>query len=327
MRRAALALLWLVAGVAQAAQLGQIDADSAKIYRLPQGDAEIVTTVKKGDYLTVSNYPYEGYYKVRTTKGEVGFIDTNDIYVIRDPEVLRKVLHHNKQAPQIRRDEPQVDLPTKPDREGRLGIKGPIHASLYGGLTLFPWSEFQTATSVTNYTGSLDFGGEVHFPVSRDFTFGIRMDIMTKGFVIKDSGGSTTHNLSSGAIPLMLGFGWRATPADASSKFRVFVAAMGGVSFNTSFSSQDVTIASDNVTTYSALGIAALGKVEVAYMLSRALGLKLEGGYRFLRTTGAVTASPASASGNTYLQSGGSTITMILNYSGFEVGGGAVFYF
>jgi uncharacterized protein YgiM (DUF1202 family) len=73
----ALALCWIAP--AFAARTAVVDVDQTEMYRGPQKDSQVLQYLKKGQHVTASNYPTEGYYKIRTVDGTLGWVKANTL--------------------------------------------------------------------------------------------------------------------------------------------------------------------------------------------------------------------------------------------------------
>jgi uncharacterized protein YgiM (DUF1202 family) len=84
-----MSLLWVLAIVtsAHAARTAVVDKDNTDLLRGPQQDAQVVTELKKGQHVTASNYPTEGYYKVRTVDGTIGWVKANTLILGPMPDL------------------------------------------------------------------------------------------------------------------------------------------------------------------------------------------------------------------------------------------------
>jgi uncharacterized protein YgiM (DUF1202 family) len=76
-------LVWALAffstAPAFAARTAVVDVDQTEMLRGPQKNSEVLQTLKKGQHVTASNYPTEGYYKVRTVDGTLGWVKANTL--------------------------------------------------------------------------------------------------------------------------------------------------------------------------------------------------------------------------------------------------------
>jgi uncharacterized protein YgiM (DUF1202 family) len=73
----ALTLCWIAP--AFAARTAIVDVDQTEMYRGPQKDSQVLQYLKKGQHVTASNYPTEGYYKVRTVDGTLGWVKASTL--------------------------------------------------------------------------------------------------------------------------------------------------------------------------------------------------------------------------------------------------------
>ena len=79
------ALILMMAASALAAQMGTVDADDIPLLQGPRKDASVIRKLKKGTHLDVSNYPTQGYYKVRTPEKEIGWVEADVIDLAKPP--------------------------------------------------------------------------------------------------------------------------------------------------------------------------------------------------------------------------------------------------
>lgn len=75
---------------AHAARTAVVDVDQTELYRGPQKDSQVLTHLKKGQHVTASNYPTEGYYKVRTVDGTLGWVKANTLELGPMPDLKSK---------------------------------------------------------------------------------------------------------------------------------------------------------------------------------------------------------------------------------------------
>jgi uncharacterized protein YgiM (DUF1202 family) len=89
MKRALILLSLFIIGVAHAARRAKVDVDNTEMYRGPQKDSEVLTHLKKGQRLTASNYPTEGFYKVRTVDGMIGWVKADTLNLGPMPDLTK----------------------------------------------------------------------------------------------------------------------------------------------------------------------------------------------------------------------------------------------
>src|SRR4051812_17938488 len=81
MRRSLLlALLACFPGVAFAAKLATVDQETP-LRKGPSEKSVSVRKLRKGIRLTISNYPTEGFYKVRTVRNEIGWVKADTLVI------------------------------------------------------------------------------------------------------------------------------------------------------------------------------------------------------------------------------------------------------
>lgn len=69
------------------AQTARVDTPETMVYSIPnEKDARVVKVLSKGAPLAVSNVPTEGYFKVRTSDGTVGWVKATDLLLFGVPE-------------------------------------------------------------------------------------------------------------------------------------------------------------------------------------------------------------------------------------------------
>ncbi|OFZ22379.1 MAG: hypothetical protein A2X94_00075 [Bdellovibrionales bacterium GWB1_55_8] len=67
------------AGSAQAARIAQVEVDQAEARQGPGTTSQVLFRLKKGAWVYSSNLPTEGYFKVRSREGGVGWVPTDAI--------------------------------------------------------------------------------------------------------------------------------------------------------------------------------------------------------------------------------------------------------
>lgn len=80
---AAFALCVMVPAVAFAARFATVDDDEVIVHKGPGKKFDEVSRLKRGARIHASNYPTEGYYKVRTPAGKIGWVKADSL--VLDP--------------------------------------------------------------------------------------------------------------------------------------------------------------------------------------------------------------------------------------------------
>jgi uncharacterized protein YgiM (DUF1202 family) len=66
-------------GLSHAARTAVVDVDQTDMLRGPQKSSQVLMHLKKGQRVTASNYPTEGYYKIRTVDGTLGWVKADTL--------------------------------------------------------------------------------------------------------------------------------------------------------------------------------------------------------------------------------------------------------
>lgn len=82
---ALLALIFITSS-AYAARSAVVDVET-DLLTVPKNTASSVTRLKKGTKVAASNYPTEGYYKVRTPEGTLGWVKGNTLILGPMPDL------------------------------------------------------------------------------------------------------------------------------------------------------------------------------------------------------------------------------------------------
>lgn len=85
-------VMGLLLGVssAYAARTAIVDVDAIDLLTVPKPKAASILKLKKGTKLAASNYPTEGYYKVRTSDGTLGWVKADTLELGPMPDLTPK---------------------------------------------------------------------------------------------------------------------------------------------------------------------------------------------------------------------------------------------
>lgn len=303
-----------------AAKLGQVDAEETILLQTPNANGTEIEVLQKDTYLIISNYPIEGFFKVRTKNGTIGFVSTRDVHVVTDPNIINKKLKKKskkREAVPVKESD-EEDIALEEDIGKKVDRKNPLHVSVIAGQTFFTWGELVSTTSIQTFKNGFHLGVEFHVPLSEKFGLALRVESLTKSHTLTNSAGSQSNLLEVATIPMMLG----ANYILVKNKFMINTSLFLGVGFNTAFSS----IASDSQTLYEAMALAGLLKFEVGYFISDAFFGFLEVGYRYLNASDVTVSSQGT--GSTFLQNSDSSYkTLTINLGGLVLGLGVSLYF
>jgi hypothetical protein len=287
---------------ALAAQIGKVITDKASILEFPQKSARVVGTVRKGMAYPVSNFPTEGFYKLKTASGDYGWISGNDIVVEGNPgDSVQKEIDGPEAAPPIVEKKETNEGEFWGDRT-RIQLGYGLHALSYGGLS-------------NNFLGtsSLNFGTQYSLEFQRKFFYlvywAFRAQIMSADTGVQKKDATTTQQIKQYGIPLELGLILHPIHA---RKFRIGLGAYAGASVGTYTTVQTISSTANQTIKYNSIDPIGTASVQVTYGLSRAFALFLDLSFRY-HVTGTQAATSVDL---------GSIPAFKINYSGYYGTGG-----
>ncbi len=246
--------LWIQTGVAEAAQSGRVVVEDAAVYEFPQKSAKVIARLKKDSVHAVSNLKTEGFYKIRISGGETGWISGNDLLA----------------------GEGTLPSDTGPGPEARINGRRRLSDDLIDG------ERFQGAS----YRVQLGFGKAYSFEIQRKLAFPLsiafRAELRGSKTGELDLGGGTTQTFEHSAIPLQLGLLY--FPIH-TQRWRIGIGGYGGITAVSFTEVVRTTTSQTNSVKYSAMDLVGTGVIQVAYGLGRAFGIFGEFGYQYQVTS------------------------------------------
>jgi hypothetical protein len=288
-----LSCLFLASGAAHAAQSGKVIVDSAVVHEFPQAESKPLDQVTKDTVVAVSNLPTEGFYKVRTQSGVVGWISGNDVFiagantnapVVSSPPANRPEIpgSHSPNHKKKRYDDDFAsdDSDQKPKvfkDDYRILFMGGLHNLNYGDLpSKFSTAPYNFGLSANDLNLGVGFTFEVQKKMKPGLHVALRLEYLTTSAPEKTlSGGTTTLDVKNAIIPLSVGFVW--SPIDHQGFRLGFGGYLGGSFASTTL--HDSAIAQD--VKYSSLDPTATLVLQGSIGLTRLLALAYELGYRY----------------------------------------------
>ncbi|MCM0606907.1 MAG: SH3 domain-containing protein [Xanthomonadaceae bacterium] len=235
----------------QAALPARITKGELKIFVAPNQTAKVLVVLPEGTAFEASNYPIEGFYKVRLDDGSVGWAPMDKV-TLYDPETQNVI------------SKPSWGVKVKPS--WYIRPTGGVNLLIYPGLkTNFP-NDF---TSM----GMSIFGGlEIQYLLSSGSGFFLRGEyLMWSG-----TGAVSTDTYSFSSIPINLGLVLQLVDA---GHFTLKLSAGGGLGLMNRF--QVSEIATETVSYMNPMMIfAGIGKLEFNFEISDSFGFFLEAGGR-----------------------------------------------
>ncbi len=268
--------LWIQTGVAEAAQSGRVVVEDAAVYEFPQKSAKVITRLKKDSVHAVSNLKTEGFYKIRISGGETGWISGNDL--LAGEGTLPSDTGPGPEARINGRRRLSDDLIDGERFQGanyRVQLGFGLSNLAFGGL-----SDYFQGTS------SLNFGKAYSFEIQRKLAFPLswafRAELRGSKTGELDLGGGTTQTFEHSAIPLQLGLLY--FPIH-TQRWRIGIGGYGGITAVSFTEVVRTTASQTNSVKFSAMDLVGTGVIQVAYGLGRAFGIFGEFGYQYQLTS------------------------------------------
>ncbi len=285
-----------------AAQSGRVVVDRAVIHEFPNAGSKKLKGFARGETLTVSNLPTEGFYKVRIAKDEYGWVSGNDI-LVEDGAVQSASLAEAPLAAVGEAVNPAAPEDFNGDKTRVLFGLG-VHDLAYGGLS----DHFIGAND-------LNLGSHYSLELQRKIFYllywSIRAELMNSESGDQAISSTTLQRIKSHSLPVQLGIVFHPIHA---RKFRLGLGLYGGLSFFTYTEVEQTTSSVTNSVKYSTIDPVGTGVIQATYGLGKALGLIGEIAYRY-QVTG-------SLDSTTVLDSNNPVPSFKLNYSGIFLKGG-----
>ena len=255
----------LIPWAAQAARPARIDLDVVEVRDGPGEKYKILFPLSRGDGLAAANIPIEGYYKIRTLDGRIGWVPA-DSWLFAD----------------VPRGAPQPK-----ELEAQGGSVGPAAAKrkwfglrLLGGYGYLDPGEINNTIGAAAIQSGINVGLELGVLFSERFSAWVRAERVFQQVTAVETGGSYyVWDLSS--WPVMAGMEFKIW---SNRHFTTNIGVLGGVGFATDFSSTAPASAVPRTTTYFGTAYGFLARAGVAWTPLHWLQVGIEAGYRFLRT-------------------------------------------
>ena len=316
---------------AKGAQPAETTFDHVPVYDKLLPGAKILQYLNLGERVAAGNEPVQGFYKVRTLKGYIGWVEKGNLKTLERPtpeqleemqEKRRKleleaIKNSQKEDPLfgVRKDANGVEYEKiAPDNRLRRGLKRNMITVFYGG-------DGYSLNAIRNLTGEdipnfgTHIGAEWHFlltPTAWPIIF--RMEFMRSSNIVRNSSTLTVLSTQVSAQPMYIG-----TRFDLMEKngFSSDISVFGGVSFGQAFKASVLTLSEPNVTEMSANSLAALLKTNFNYAFADFWFATIELGYRFMRSPLSSYKTSSSNNGSSFFVRDGSLKPVSIDLSGF----------
>ncbi len=290
-----------------AARPARVITGTAEVYADPSAESTVLETLQFDAALAVSNVATEGFFKVRTADGKVGWISST-------------VLKLEGEAPEMTEGEGR-STPSTPQGDSRVpGVSSKVMANLVGGAYFGVPPDVNLLFGLSGVRTHLQAGAEFEWRFSKHFGLLFRGEWQGLNSVITDSETGANFTLVSTAIPLELGVN---TAIISTRQFELGLGVLGGVSPVTWVSTEDLPNSTgENATFASAVGFSGLVRLNAAFRIVSRFSILIEGGWRMILTGQTVPAVEGSGVDLWKNPDTGDLIPLALSQSGPFVSGG-----
>lgn len=270
----------LTASWVWAAKPAVVDVDELELMDGPGPRHQVIDKLKKGSSVMSSNLPIDGYFKIRTSGGRVGFVP-GDSLVFTDGSTPG--IEESGGAPLIKEGkEPRVQKKIEKEKE----TEPVVRFRAFGGGTLFSLDDLHDLFSkgdvvVDALKNGFHYGGEVNYILIPSLYVIIRTERMEKTVYLRDDTTRYMFDLTVSTLPVTTGLGFRLLKGPHLS---LNLGLMGGLGFSTQLKSVAMSLTEPNETVYADTPFAGVARLDGIWHVTRLLGVYVEGGYRFLRS-------------------------------------------
>ena len=281
---AAFVVACLFSALALAARPARVDVQDAELYEGPGRGFRLIEKLPKGTGVAISNVPTEGYFKVRTSAGTVGWIAADALQITdSDGSAASGPVDGMPVAPTPRQSAPPGASESGPggwaDRQFRPG-RNILRLRLLGGYGFFKPGDINDQVNTTVIRNGFHFGGEINFLLPGELALVVRVENVLHGSLGRSTDTGTVFQWNLSSWPAMIGFEMNAAK---ESKFSSQFAVMGGLALATSFTSTS-NLAAPNVTAIERYGFAGLARFTLNWHFTKTFFTQVELGYRYLST-------------------------------------------
>lgn len=247
------------AGEALAARLARVDIEGAEIFEGPGKGYRLLEKLPKGAAVSASNVPTEGYYKIRTVAGVVGWISA-EVLVIEpeSPEEKKKEEEKRADARRYKRD---------------------VRLKLLGGANFFGADQVNQLFGIDALQLGLNYGGELQLFLAPWISLGFRYEYVVKS--VNASNDTDTFEIDLRSNPVMAGVELHLID---DSMLEFSITGYGGMALQTELVSVASDRAAPNETKLFAHSPTFTVKANVGFNITKSIGLYAEFGYRYLKT-------------------------------------------
>jgi len=263
-------LLGVSGDSALAARKGVVELDEIELKETASKSGKVLEKLKKGEQVVASNLPLEGFYKVRTSSGTLGWIQEGQL-------TLEPVPPSDPEATDGDSKSDPKDPFKKPKEPERI-VRQTIRFRGMGGLQMLSMNNM-----VPNYTisQSLYYGGDLAILFTPGFGIVFRGEQLRQQLNLTSSGSSNAYQVQLASLPVMGGLEFGVL----GDHFSVHVSILGGVGLQSSIKVVGTTDSTQGSVS-AVMPLAALLKGDVTWQMSHVFGLFGEVGFRYLYAGG-----------------------------------------
>ncbi len=224
------------------------------VFEKSNPNSQVIDTLSEGSSIKTSNFPRNGFYKVRTPGGKIGW-------------VMEDALDFQS-------------APTKQERTKKREYKQ-MRIQGFGGMDFFTASEINNLFAINALKNGFYGGGEISYYILKDLALVLRGEKIFKFINMEDPSTGLLFALEISSMPFSGGIAYNLSQSD---EMRIEFFLLGGVGVNTKAKSVANDYPAPNVTEINTSAIAITSKFELSWNLSKSFSFFVEGGYRYLST-------------------------------------------
>lgn len=281
-----LAVACFAGSTALAAQPASVGVPETRVLEAPRSDARSIETLVRGDPVTASNQPTDGYYKIRTASGQVGYVPESELSMSGPPpiEPLQQAEEPVQTAP------PRAEAPAKetidPPRKRYSGSSSDSSSKtflprpalrVFVGKSYFKLADIQDRLLSDELKDGSHIGAEYRQPLSGAWSLLFRAESVSGKWSIIAPINDGDYEVTASMIPLQAGIAYQFTSFES---FELGIALLGGMGYQASAKVASLTDSTEEVE-YGGNPVGASFKFDGAWSFTDAIGLYFEGGYRF----------------------------------------------
>jgi hypothetical protein len=291
--------------------LATINISETEVFAQPDRKSEIIEKLTETTQIAASNYPVNGYYRVRTPKGKIGWVadDALDLQPIPPPDEDSAEQKTSEESDEPKRPASKKEkTPAPQERAASPSSKPKIHSKddkNYPRYILrgFGSMNFFTASGIIggydSFSNGYGFGGEFTWNFFPRWGWVVRVERISTSVALADSGTSKNYLVSLSSLPLVTGVEFSLFK---TSRFSASISGLAGTTLQMGLTSTSVSDTSNNVTTISTSALSFLGKANLHFFFNQWLSIFAEGGYRYMNSPVLTLANPTDV-GSLILQS------------------------